>query len=314
MSTENAASSPESAGAEASSLQAQVTALENALSATRKTRLLILGLLVLLVVGIGIMFKGVMDRLQSPEYLNDLGAKAREHLDENSQEYMGHVEKLVEKVTPELTRAFYGQVQKDTPEYMRAVQREREQLMQNVQAQLEERINRKYKETLAKYESILKEEFPKAEDDIVRKRLMANMEQSLQKMVKEFYVDAFEREFKALADTWDTFPQAPPLGPDEEPYEKQLMGVLMEIVVLQASGRGSLASLAEEGGETGEGANGTPEPNKPDEASSNGETSETDAPSEDSDSDSNENKEADSGSADGGDSDSGSSEAAESDN
>jgi hypothetical protein len=123
-------------------------------------------------------------KLQSEEYITSLGTEAQTYLDNNSAEYMKKVQTLSEKITPVITKAFYEQAKKDTPKLTLAMNKERELLMKNVQARLEKQINDQYAKVLTDYETILITEFPKAEDDNIRRRVMANFREAMNRMVK----------------------------------------------------------------------------------------------------------------------------------
>ena len=124
-------------------------------------------------------------KLQSEEYITSLSTEAQTYLDNNSAEYMKEVQTLSEKITPVITKAFYEQAKKDTPKLTLAMNKERELLMKNVQARLEKQINDQYAKVLTDYETILITEFPKAEDDNIRRRVMANFREAMNRMVKK---------------------------------------------------------------------------------------------------------------------------------
>ena len=151
---------------------------------------------------------------------------------------MKEVQTLSEKITPVITKAFYEQAKKDTPKLTLAMNKERELLMKNVQARLEKQINDQYAKVLTDYETILITEFPKAEDDNIRRRVMANFREAMNRMVKKFYADQFQTELQAMYDTWDEFPVADAVDEGDVPMEDQLVGYLLELTTLKLSGKG----------------------------------------------------------------------------
>lgn len=244
MSSENP--SPESASPESSSgddqriqkVQKQVADLQAALQSTKQTRnLLVLTLLSVLVIA-GVLFYRLGQRLQDAAYQEALGAAAQAYLDQNTPEYMKEVQMLVDNVGPKLSDAFMEQVKTDTPHYAKALDRQRELLMENLENRMALALNDHYEKTLEEYESIIVEEFPAADDDKTRRRVMANFRVALNEMVEEFYIDEFRTELTALNDTWDGFPIVSSPDKGDLPVEDQLFGTLLNVLSLKISSSG----------------------------------------------------------------------------
>lgn len=225
-------------------VQGQVAALEAALSASRKSRQIILVGLVAVIAVVAYLFYGLANQLRSEEYITKLSEEAQTYANDNADSYMREVKTLTDNVTPVITKAFYEQAKRDTPKLTLAMNKERELLMKNVQARLEKQINDQYAKVLADYEKIVVTEFPKAEDDVIRRRVMANFREAMNRMVKKFYADEFERVFKSMANTWDEFPVADAADEGDVPLEDQLVGYLLELTTLKLSGKGG-ALIAE---------------------------------------------------------------------
>lgn len=240
MSAENA-SSEKVVGVDerVAGVESSVRDLQAALSASRTSRRVILAMVLALIVLIGWLFGGLGARLQSDEYKQELSAEGQKYLENNSAEYMKEVQTLVDGVTPKLTKAFYDQAQADTPRYVRALNRERETLLKNLESRLEKQVNDKYEQVLADYEAILIEEFPDAKDEHVRRRVTANFRESLKKLIAKFYADQFREELQSLYDTWDSFPVAPAPDPDDLPLEKQLFAHLLDLTSIKLASTGS---------------------------------------------------------------------------
>ena len=221
-------------------VQGQVAALEAALQASRKSRQIILFGLIAVIAVVSYLFYGLANQLRSEEYITSLSTEAQTYVDNNAAEYMKEVQTLTENVTPVITKAFYEQAKRDTPKLTLAMNKERELLMKNVRIRLEKQINDQYAKVLSQYEEILQQEFPKADDDIVRRRIMANFREAMNRMVKRFYAEQFERELQAMYNTWDGFPVADAVGEDDVAMEDQLVGYLLELMTMKASGTGSL--------------------------------------------------------------------------
>jgi hypothetical protein len=220
-------------------VQGQVAALEAALSASRISRQIILFGLVAVIAVVAYLFYGLANQLRSEEYITKLSEQAQTYANDNTDRYMREVKTLSDNVTPIITKAFYEQAKRDTPKLTLAMNKERELLMKNVQARLEKQINDQYAKVLADYEKIVLTEFPKAEDDAIRRRVMANFREAMNRMVKKFYVDQFKTEMEAMYDTWDEFPVADAVEEGDVPMEDQLVGYLLELMTMKASGKGA---------------------------------------------------------------------------
>ncbi|MGZ0172336.1 MAG: hypothetical protein ACKVHE_22570 [Planctomycetales bacterium] len=221
-------------------VQGQVAALEAAMSASRKSRQIILFGLVAVIAVVAYLFYGLANQLRSEEYITKLSEQAQTYANDNADSYMREVKTLADNVTPIITKAFYAQAKRDTPKLPLAMNKERDLLMKNVRTRLEKQINDQYAKILTDYEKILLTEFPEVEDDVIRRRVMANFKEAMNRMVKRFYADQFEREFKSMANTWDEFPIADAVDEGDVPLEDQLVGYLLELMTMKASGTGNL--------------------------------------------------------------------------
>jgi len=221
-------------------VQSQIAALEAALIASRKSRMIILVGLVVVIGIVVVLFYGLAKEVQSDEYLTALNEQAQNYASDNTDNYMRQVKEVTDKVTPVVKEAFLAQAKQDAPKLTDAMNKEREVLMKNVRDRLEKQINDQYAKVLSGYEQILIAEFPKAEDDITRRRIMANFQEAMNRMVKQFYADQFQTELQAMYNTWDEFPIADAADEGDVPLEDQLVGYLLELMTMKASGSGSL--------------------------------------------------------------------------
>ena len=65
--------------------------------------------------------------------------------------------------------------------------------------------------------------------------------QNIDKLVKKYYVDEMESQYRQLYSTWDAFPAAETPKPDELPLEDQLKGVLLDMLRYKLAHREGLA-------------------------------------------------------------------------
>jgi hypothetical protein len=54
------------------------------------------------------------------------------------------------------------------------------------------------------------------------------MREAMQRMLKKYYVDEMRDEMLGIYETWDRFPAAEPVGPNDPRLEDQLIGNLLE--------------------------------------------------------------------------------------
>ena len=240
MSTENASAEPDSGmDQRVKQVEKQVSDLQAALLATRQTRtVLLLSLLFVLTIA-GVLFYRLGQRLRDAEYQAGLSKVAQEYLENNSAEYMREVQMLVDNVRPKLTDAFTDQAKKDMPLYTQAIDRERQALLDNLEERLAVAINDHYEATLQQYEAVLVQEFPAAENDLTRRRVMENFRRALNRMVGTFYIDQFRTELQTLYETWDEFPVASVPDEGDPALEDQLVGTLLNLVSLKLSSSGT---------------------------------------------------------------------------
>jgi hypothetical protein len=132
-----------------------------------------------------------------------------------------------------------AQAKKDTPEYTKAIDRQRDILAKNLEIRFTKLLNDRYENALAKSEELLIEEFPMAQDEATRRQLMANMKVATEKVAKEFQVDFFREEINNLYKVWDEFPRADIPEEGDQPLQDQLVLMLLDWFKMRLSGRGA---------------------------------------------------------------------------
>jgi Skp family chaperone for outer membrane proteins len=218
-------------------IEDEVARVRAALSAARKTRLLIFLAFLGLLCAIGIVFYNAIERFRSPDNVDKLVAEFQKQMGDRSGDYLKEIQTLVENSRPVLTEAFYEQAQKDAPKYLDALDEQREVLVDNLQVGLEQQINEQYGAALKKHQTILVKEFPDIKDNEVFDKLSSNLETAIQSLLKKYYSEELEKEFGKLFDTWESFPPAETPARGEAPLEDQLVGNLLELVQLHISRR-----------------------------------------------------------------------------
>jgi len=239
MTTENPVPDGNSAQERVQSLENQLAELNSALLTVKRTRRIVLVLFFAFVGLIVFLLNDIATELRSEEYLGQLRTEAEKSLENNSAEYMKEVQSLTDEVTPVVTKAFYEQAKKDAPLYAGSFDREKEQLAENLRVRIEEEVNNYYDNALNKYEAELIRNFPKAQDENVRRQLKANLRRSLNKLATKYYADQLKAELDQLYAAWETFPPADMPDKEDLPLEDQLIGYLFELMTVKLSGHGT---------------------------------------------------------------------------
>lgn len=217
------------------SLERDAVALTAALASSRRTRLLLL-LAVVAFVGITcIAFYRLFSQFIGDEQRAKLQALAEKELHDRQDYLMKEVQTLVNSSTPIVSAAFAEQAKKDLPGFMRAAGAERDALVQNLQAKLEERLHAHHEKLLARHEKMLHEEFPAVKDDKLHAAMMANLMVAVDKLVRKYYIDEMSSEMQGMYKSWDEFPIAPPRAEGDDPLEDQLVANLMELLKTKLS-------------------------------------------------------------------------------
>jgi len=211
-------------------VEKEVAAVRQALRSGRNTRLIILLLLVVFVIGITTLYYQLVSRVQSRTFQQALVSHAQTYLEENGAEYSAEVEKLVSNVTPVLTEALQDQVKRDMPRYTEAIAAEREELVNNLKPELKKLVQARYKSGIGEIRELLVAEFPDAKDPVVQNRLEGSIQRALEKMVQEYYLDDVDAQVASAVKVWDIFPAAEEPDKDEAGPARQLIGCLLEML------------------------------------------------------------------------------------
>jgi hypothetical protein len=208
----------------------EFTGLQQALARARVYRLALLLVAVVLVGAIVWVFYGFGKQFTEKAFADRLAAVAQERLEKNSVLYTRELHALVDGTGPKVADAFTEQVKKDMPKYFEGMEKERDQLAAALVDQLGRRVENHYAELLVRNEKLIQDEFPAAKDPQRRERLVKNMDRAMQKLVKKYYLDEMEGQFRQLFATWDAFPPAPAPRPGDPSTEDQLIPELLDLL------------------------------------------------------------------------------------
>lgn len=216
-------------------LQRRTEGLTAALDKSRSTRrFVMLAFLAFVVVAIW-QFYALGNQLRSVDYQDRLMAELQKSLDSNQASFGAEVKKLVDKVTPVVTTAFSEQSKKDMPIFMKLIDSERTRFMDNLASRMSEKLENHHHELLRRHDKLFQEEFPSVQNPEIRDRMMGNICLALDRLVKKYYVDEFQKELATMDRTWEDFPPADKPLADEPPLESQLVGELMDLLAIKFS-------------------------------------------------------------------------------
>ena len=211
-------------------LMRECESLTRALGQARSIRrFLLLGLLALAIAA-SLLFYRFYSNLTAKENVDQMIATVQKRLGERSDSYVGQVQTLVSSASPVVSDVFYKQATKDLPLMLQGVEKERDAFVENLKARLAKTLSEHYDGMVTQHTAILLKELPEAQDDEVRRRLVASLHVVFERMVKKYYADELNAKLVALYDAWDHFPAAEKPGKDEPSLDQQFIGVLLEAV------------------------------------------------------------------------------------
>lgn len=211
-------------------LMRECESLSRALSQARLIRrFLLLGLLTLAIAA-SLSFYRFYTNLTSRENLDQMVGTVQKRLGERSDSYMTQVQTLVNSSSPVVSDVFYKQATKDLPLLLQGVEKERDAFVENLKARLARTLSEHYDGIVTQHTAILVKELPEAQDEQVRRRLVASLHIVFERMVKKYYADELNARLIAIYDAWDHFPAAAKPGKDEPSLDQQFIGVLLEAV------------------------------------------------------------------------------------
>ncbi len=214
-------------------LQKRTEALTAALEQSRKTRRLIMTAFLAFVLLAGWRFYALANTLRSKEYQDRLTVALQKSVATNQDTFSKEAQRLVDGITPVVTTAFTEQSKKDLPLFMQVIDKERQTLMDGLPQRMSDHVEKHHHAMLRRHEKLIQTEFPAVQNAEVRDRMMANVCTALDRLVKKYYVDEFQKEFLKMSASWNDFPPADVPGAGDSPLEEQLMGEMMDLVAVK---------------------------------------------------------------------------------
>jgi hypothetical protein len=214
-------------------LERETAALTAALALAQRVRF---GITLLLVAFVGLTITVFYQRakeLGKQPYLDELRKVAEEKLEPRQKDLMREAKTLLDTAGPKFKDAFLDQASKDLPKYLQAAGMQRDALVNNLQDRLQAKVGKRFEDSMAKQEELLKAEFPQAENEKLHARMMDNVQLGLQRVAKKYYGDQLKQQVLELYGTWDLFPTAELPTGGQDSLENQLIGSLLELAVIK---------------------------------------------------------------------------------
>jgi RNA binding exosome subunit len=159
-----------------------------------------------------------MDEDRAAQYAEEAQQRLQKHADEIRAEATS----LAKETVPPIADAVYAQVQEDYPKYLRALENQGDEYIDNVEQILVDKVRGHYRDFLAAHRKVLEEEFPKHADPKNIDRVMQEFENRFQKLAERYYLDEFRQEAERTKSLWAKFEPLPIPGPNEPSLEEQL--------------------------------------------------------------------------------------------
>jgi hypothetical protein len=209
----------------------EATALAAALRAARTVRLALFLALIVVVVGIAWVFYQKYNQVTSDKNIDKVLELAQKSFDQRKERYRREVEQLLDKVTPPIMAAFQAQATRDMPQYLKRVDKERNEFVNEMEKKFRDRLDQFYDEKFrARYQKVLEREFPAAKNKELHAAILVNTDLAVKRLLKKYYVEDLRDELLMAFHTWDTFPPAGPHQKGDPSYEDQFMGTLLELL------------------------------------------------------------------------------------
>ncbi len=210
-----------------SKIETEVNQLMASINRAKRLRWIFLLSLLAIIIAIVVAFVSLAKRVTSKEYINEIGALAQKHYDENQTLYMEQLKHLSDKASPLVANAFKDQITKDLPKLTQSINSERDIFITNIQSKMDEQLSKQYNELLSRHEKIIVSNFPELENQKTRDRVVASLQLILERIITRNFGDQFRQRANELVAIWDSFPAAEKPQGDEMPLEQKLLTNLL---------------------------------------------------------------------------------------
>jgi hypothetical protein len=160
-------------------------------------------------------------------------AKAR--LAEHSDVILAEIGDVTAETAPVLGKALYDQSQEDYQLYLTALEREGDTYLANVEQMLVAEAQDQYGEFLRRHRQVLREEFPDHASDKNVEQVLAEFDQTFDRLIERYYLDEFRRESERTVALWKNIEPVELPQADEPSLEEQLADYTADWAILAAA-------------------------------------------------------------------------------
>jgi hypothetical protein len=160
---------------------------------------------------------------------------AKLRLAEHSDVILAEVGDVTAETAPVIGKALYDQSQEDYKLYLTALEREGNTYLANVEKVLVAEAQDQYGEFLRRHRQVLREEFPERASDENVERVLAEFDQTFDRLVERYYLDEFRSESQRTVALWKNVEPVELPRADEPSLEEQLADYTADWAILAAS-------------------------------------------------------------------------------
>ncbi|QDU28666.1 hypothetical protein ETAA8_37690 [Anatilimnocola aggregata] len=192
----------------------------------------ILGSFILLIIGVSVYFESFYQSEINPQAAQPYVSVARERLQRHSETISTEAAGIAEEIGPPIVDAVYAQVAEDYPRYIRTFKSEGQEYLGNVEQEFMKQVKARYAGYLRRHRNIVKEEFPEHASDENVEAVLADFEQTFDRLVKRYYLDKFRQQADRTVSLWKEVKPVPMPGPDQPSLNEQLADYASDWAVL----------------------------------------------------------------------------------
>lgn len=214
-------------------LEREARRVVDVLAQAQRTRQLLFLVLIAFVCVTCYAYYRLATRYQQKEQLDLLLTKAQDQLEKRSDFLATQAQSLVDETAPVVSAAFLEQTKRDLPGFLKAVDGERDKLLENLVSRLEQRLAEHQHRIIERHHALLEQEFPDVKDTHLHEAMLKSLETAFDKLVNRYYIDTMRNEILQIYADWDQFPMVDAVQSGDPRLEDELQGALLELLKMK---------------------------------------------------------------------------------
>jgi hypothetical protein len=170
----------------------------------------------------------------TPEYQTRVLEEVRSRAIAHSDDLLREAGILATDTAAPLGKALLAEAREDYPLYLRALGRQGENLIEQLAEDVRLEVRKQYGDYLGQHRHVLAEEFPMYASGDRLERMLAELQQAVDRLADRYYVDEFRREANETLALWEQLVPADPPRSTEPTLDEQLAEHLRDWVALTA--------------------------------------------------------------------------------